>query len=872
MAYTNLGTYTGTCYNVLGGVITGFTYKATVQYEQDIVANLTRLKITSTVACTGSTGTASTFYFKLNNADYEHKYINLGYGVSYTTSETYTTIYHNTDGTKSFTLSLAVETEVSQGSNANLNNYTLKRGVINQSITLPTIPRASDFTVPNFTCGSAGTITIKPVVSSFTHKVYYSFGSASGTVSSSATTSVSWTPSNDLAKQIPNSTSGIGSITVDTYNGSTKVGSKSHTFTLYVNSSMFPTYTSLTLTGVNLLGGLYVQGKSSVKATITSPAGSYGSTITGYQISGHALESTSASATSGVFTGSGNATYKGVITDSRGRKTTKSASIYIYPYNAPNVNIVTLTRANSAGTADEQGEYIKLVISYNIVAVNNKNLKYITVDYRVKGATSWTNTVAQTTLTDYINTNYNVSMTLKTSIASQYEFRIGIKDNYTTTYAYGNINTATCLMDIEENGVGISKYWEKGALDVGGDTYIKGTLSVGDTTKITSSKVEIKGTDTSGNEATCQLDAWNNSSFRIRTGGSGVLATKFAIQASGDTNMAVFTPTSFTVGAVDSNEKTIILNTKNTSMTGRAGMYSNTNNFGLYDWQNSRSILQYNHSSGLVNLMGRPAMTMTSANGYYGFNVNGNTNDWIRTSVAGLIPYASGGNSSSLGTTSWAWKEIHGKTHYVHNILAFIGGFGTNYLIAGGTGDSINYGTNNMRTRCHWGWGISDNNDSTNAVIDSRLGRFIGKSAYWHNSSKSLKSDVRVITSEKEPMALSLYEYDTIDQNVTLEMIEDFLDSINIKTYISDYKQEGVTQEEHDDSKAHVTQLGYIADEFADHPLFKYVGEMIGEYHAINTTALISAVIAGYQSEKRKRMHLEARLEKIENLLESKGE
>lgn len=477
MAFETLGTYTGTCYNVLGEVINGFTYKATVKYEQDIVANLTRLKVATTVACTGSTGTASTFYFKLNDVDYERKYINLGWGVSHTTSETTTTVYHNTDGTKVYNLNLGLETEVTQGANANLNKYTLKRATINQSITLPTIPRASDFTVPTFTCGSAGAINITPVVSSFTHKVFYYFGNVSGTISNSCTTSCSWTPSNDLAEQIPNSLNGVGSIVVDTYNGSTKVGSSSKTFTLYVNASMYPTFTALTLKGNNLLNGYYVQGKSSVTAQIEDAAGSYGSTISSYNITGHNLSASSSSATSSILTQSGTLAYKATTTDSRGRTATKQQSIYVYPYSSPSVTFELLSRSTSDKVANEQGEYVKVIINYVITSINNANAKSYTLDYRVKGSNSWTSVIGNTLLTDYINTGLEITSNVKLSVASTYEFRIGVKDSYTTSYNYGEIGTVGCVLDFEQDGIGVGKYREKGMLDVAGDVYTTGSLN-----------------------------------------------------------------------------------------------------------------------------------------------------------------------------------------------------------------------------------------------------------------------------------------------------------------------------------------------------------------------------------------------------------
>lgn len=380
-------------------------------------------------------------------------------------------------------------------------------------------------------------------------------------------------------------------------------------------------------------------------------------------------------------------------------------------------------------------------------------------------------------------------------------------------------------------------------------------------------KISLRTKDNNGVYGDMNFDQLNEQ-FRIRIGGSGNIPNNgLAIQAAGDTNLLKIQKTGLTLGEYNSYEKAIQMRVSNSNMTGLCGMYLNTTNFGLYDWQNSRSILQYNQSSGGIVLGGKNVMFATSANGYYGLAPNGSDTSWVRTTSAGIIPYRSGGGGGSLGTDAWWFDNVWSSSIRAKNNVQIVDAIGTCYIGIAGNGDSINYGSNNMRTRCHWGWGISDNYDNTNAVIDSRAGRFIGKSAYWHNSSKSLKSDVRVVTSETMPMALNLREYDTIDNHVTMEMIEDFLDTINIKTYVSDYNQKGVTQEEHDDSKAQITQLGYIADEFADHPLFPYIGEIIGDYHAINTTALISSVIAGYQSEKRRRLALEENVKELESRL-----
>lgn len=93
------------------------------------------------------------------------------------------------------------------------------------------------------------------------------------------------------------------------------------------------------------------------------------------------------------------------------------------------------------------------------------------------------------------------------------------------------------------------------------------------------------------------------------------------------------------------------------------------------------------------------ALAGVSANGYYGMGTPaGNTNDWIRTTVNGIIPYQSGG-ASALGTSGWPFNTAYIKTIYEngtalsskyaaashsHSYLALSGGTLTGRLTANG--------------------------------------------------------------------------------------------------------------------------------------------------------------------------------------------
>lgn len=56
-------------------------------------------------------------------------------------------------------------------------------------------------------------------------------------------------------------------------------------------------------------------------------------------------------------------------------------------------------------------------------------------------------------------------------------------------------------------------------------------------------------------------------------------------------------------------------------------------------------------------------------NGYSGLtHSDGSVSNWMRTTVNGLIPFESGGNSSSLGTSGWPFKNGYFKTLYSDDI------------------------------------------------------------------------------------------------------------------------------------------------------------------------------------------------------------
>ena len=469
--------YTGTTYNVLGNVIPNdhFAYKfyAEITYTQNVTNNTTTFTIKPYVY--DSHGFNGTWYFKLDGSTY-HTKVASTYGSNPDTVSGGTatkTVTHNADGTKTVTLNIGFETSQTQGANNNLNTYVVKSGTINATITLPTIPRASSISFSgDLTMGTAKSITISRASSSFTHTLSYNFGTASGTISSNATTSASWTPSKDLGEQIPNATSGVGTFTLKTYNGSTLIGTTTKTFTLWVSGDMYPTFTSLTLSGNNLSNDSYVQTVSSVTATIVGATGSYGSTISSYSITGHGLNVATSSGTSSVLNTSGNVTYTAKITDSRGRSATKTATIYVVPYQKPTISIRELYRCEANGNAHNEGTCVKLVVDYTYSDPNNTLTKKYDVKYKQTDTTTWTTAISNSSISSASGTITQIIQGI--DVTKTYDISITIKDNYYESMATGGIGAATCLLNIEPEGIGVGKYHQNGVLDIVGDVYLDG--------------------------------------------------------------------------------------------------------------------------------------------------------------------------------------------------------------------------------------------------------------------------------------------------------------------------------------------------------------------------------------------------------------
>lgn len=385
------------------------------------------------------------------------------------------TVSHNADGTKTFGLM------ASFSGSGGYSPGTLSIG--GNVFTLITIPRSSSVSVGAGVIGSDVTINISRQSSSFKHTVRYHWGNKSGTIASNVDTSTTWTIPLDFANDIPNSTSGTGTIYVDTYSGSTKIGTASSTLTASVPASVKPSFTGITLTDLNttaqnlITGNNFLQIISNIKVTFNGGAGSYGSSITGYkaEIVGKNQTTNVNGGALGIMNYNGAITIRASVSDSRGRwSDTRDVSVTVLEYFVPalSFNIARTGSTSSTFAVTRNARVAPLAIGgaqKNIMTLSFKVARIGTTTYTADtgaAAGSWTS------LSSFTNSQANLSGSYA---ANQSWVVIGaLADRFIQTEFAVNVATESVVFSYDRSGVGVNKIRELGALDVNGDIYANG--------------------------------------------------------------------------------------------------------------------------------------------------------------------------------------------------------------------------------------------------------------------------------------------------------------------------------------------------------------------------------------------------------------
>ena len=516
----------------------------------------------------------------------------ISYGGSTTTSTTLATktvtVTHNSNGTATCNIA---GTFVMNGT---YRGYSVGTMSVNQTITLPTIPRSSSLTVPA-TINTGGTLsgTVTPSSSAFNHKVYLKTGSttrstislAAGTKTFSDVIEDSWFPS---------STSGTLTVVLETYNGTTLVASTSKSVTANVPTSIAPSVSALTAAVVDGKSGYYVQNKSKVTLTATATAGS-GASIKSYAFSGTNMSAsgTAASATSSVLQYSGAKTYTVTVTDTRGRTASKNVSITVQPYAAPTISSISVQRCTSNGTIDENGTYAYVTVNSSYSTLNGANTRTVVLTNNANGTAT---TVQGTTNTSgswsgvygsgfAVGTTYTITATIKDTAYSA------------TATKSGTLKAASRPMNIKSNGKGIAfgKMAESdNLLDVSWNERVRGGCTI-DGLAHMKNHLEVLG--------------------HIYMGGNKTAAGENHIKFSNADN-STYPHNLYIYGGSPSSDTAI----------------------GLYDARNTRNVIVYKDGSNTVSV----------GNGYTTINFNGSRfSDFVvEQGMAGIWTYKKWNNGT----------------------------------------------------------------------------------------------------------------------------------------------------------------------------------------------------------------------------------
>jgi hypothetical protein len=356
--------------------------------------------------------------------------------------------------------------------------------IVNQQITLTTIPRGSSVRVSDGFIGNQVDIFIDRKIDGATHTLRYSWFNKQGKIADNVGTSYKWTIPEDFANDIPNSTSGWGTIYVDTYINGNFIQTQSTTFTASViTNNMKPSLTGFTLTDANPVSQRvipesthFVSIMSLVKVTFNGAQAKSGATIAGYyaEIVG---ANNSVTENGGVLrevsvNKDTEMTLRGRVLDSRGIWSdwieTKITFLF---YFSPTLRF-EVKRSDKKLDILTIKRFAKIApLTVNGVQKNTMKLTFTTrkvgsdteIPDNGQAGGSW----SQVSEFNASDANLGNRYPADTS----YIVTGKLEDQFTTASFQVTVPTDEVIMTYDRQGVGIGKYRERGALDVLGDIY-----------------------------------------------------------------------------------------------------------------------------------------------------------------------------------------------------------------------------------------------------------------------------------------------------------------------------------------------------------------------------------------------------------------
>lgn len=353
-----------------------------------------------------------------------------------------------------------------------------------QTITLTTIPRGSTVSVSDGVIGKQVDISIDRKIDGATHTLRYSWYNKQGKIADNVGTSYKWTIPEDFADDIPNSTSGWGTIYVDTYINGKFIQTQSTVLTASIDTNLLkPYFKGFTLEDANTATQRVIPEKthfvsimSLVKVTFNGAQAQHGASITGYyaEIVG---ANNSVTENGGVFrevsvNKDTEMTLRGRVKDSRGvwSDWVETKITFLF-YFSPILNF-EVSRSGFKSDTLTIKRYAKIAplsvngIQRNVMKLTFSTAKVGTDNFVVdngRAGGEWSS------ISELNASSANLGNTYPAD--TSYIVKGKLEDSFSFTEFQATAPTDMVVMTYDKSGVGIGKYRERGALDVKGDIY-----------------------------------------------------------------------------------------------------------------------------------------------------------------------------------------------------------------------------------------------------------------------------------------------------------------------------------------------------------------------------------------------------------------
>jgi hypothetical protein len=354
-----------------------------------------------------------------------------------------------------------------------------------QSYELPPLYRATTiFSFPDFTIGDIIPVQLDRRDFSFTNTLILKSGNTTIKTITGVNDFffiITLTPSEQDTLYATMANTAVASVTLRcvTNDGMSQIGIEDKSAKATVPADIVPSFTSITGTELTDLvtanvGALYIKSLSNIRLAINGATGIKSSTIASYKISYNGVNYNTSTVDTGIINWSGSRDVVATITDSRGRTASKTLTLNVSDYAMPLISSVSISRCNIDKTENEIGSYVKIPIIFNVASIisdTERNSSTLVIKSKLRAATEWT-TIASTNYGVTLNTELG---TYGTYDATQsYDFIIQLSDIFNTVTATFTMTTAPVVMSFSQTGVGIGKVWERGSLDISGESYIDG--------------------------------------------------------------------------------------------------------------------------------------------------------------------------------------------------------------------------------------------------------------------------------------------------------------------------------------------------------------------------------------------------------------